>query len=46
MTFETSPLETFLAPKKPSGSERIAPITVPTQASWSDSTIPRAPAGR
>ena len=36
---ETGPLETFFAPKKPRGSETTAPMTVPTQAISSDSTM-------
>jgi hypothetical protein len=46
MTFETRPLETFFAPKKPSGSETIAPMTVPTHAICSDSTMPSTAVGR
>ena len=36
-TFEASPLDTFLAPRKPSGRESTAPITVPIRS--------RVPAG-
>ncbi len=43
---ETGPLETFLAPKKPRGSETMAPMTVPTQAIWSDSTMASMAMGR
>ena len=28
MTLETSPLETFLAPRKPNGSDSVAPMMV------------------
>ena len=46
MTFETRPLETFFAPKKPSGSESAAPMIVPTQAICSDSIIASSARGR
>jgi hypothetical protein len=46
MTFETKPLDTFFAPKNPNGREMMAPMTVPTQASWSDSTMPLIAVGR
>jgi hypothetical protein len=36
---DTMPLDTFLAAKKPSGNDRTAPITVPTQAIQIDSSI-------
>jgi hypothetical protein len=43
---DANPLETFRAPKKPSGSERMAPMTVPTQAISSDSIMPSMAVGR
>ena len=46
MMVETRPLDTFFAPKNPSGSEMTAPMIVPTQAIWSDSTIASSARGR
>jgi hypothetical protein len=45
-TFEMRPLDTFLAPKKPIGSDRAAPMMVPTHAIQIESSMPSAAVGR